>query len=94
MIARYAAADLVTEDDRARWRGLTSSLSAARPLREAWGEVGLGTGAAWGGAASGLLMAAGGFPVLAAVGCAAAAALTATVWAVRARSRHIGSAPR
>ncbi|GAA4251755.1 MFS transporter [Dactylosporangium darangshiense] len=49
--------------------------SAARPRREAWGEIGMGAAAATGGGLSGPLAAASGYPVLAWLGLAIAATL-------------------
>jgi MFS family permease len=47
--------------------------SAQRPRREGWGEVGMGVAAASGAAASGMVMAGGGYPLLAVIGAAVAA---------------------
>jgi len=49
--------------------------SATRPRREAWGEIGMGAAAATGGGLSGPLAAASGYPALAWLGLAIAAAL-------------------
>lgn len=53
---------------------LTAGVDGARrPGREAWGEIGMGLAATGGGGASGPVLAAGGYGLLAACGAAAAA---------------------
>ena len=55
---------------------LTAGIAEAeRPRREGWGEVGMGAAAAVGGAGSGVVVAAAGYPVLALIGAVVAALL-------------------
>lgn len=53
---------------------------AHRPTREGWGEVGMGTAAAGGGAVSGPIMVDGGYGLLAVAGAAAAALVLPVGW--------------
>jgi MFS family permease len=60
---------------------LTADVPAAeRPQREGWGEVGMGVAAAGGGAASGAVMADGGYGLLAASGAAVASLVLPAAW--------------
>jgi MFS family permease len=73
---------------------LTAGVAARdRPRREGRGEAAMGVAAATGGAASGPLLAAGGYPLLAVAG-AAAALLVLPAVAARGRARGTGPGSR
>ncbi|MEP7020938.1 MAG: MFS transporter [Pseudonocardiales bacterium] len=55
-----------------------------RPIREGWGESGMGVAAAGGGVASGVVMAGGGYSMLAAMGAAIACIVFPLAWVGRA----------
>jgi MFS family permease len=60
---------------------LTADVPAGqRPQREGWGEVGMGVAAAGGGAASGAVMADGGYGLLAASGAVVASLVLPAAW--------------
>ncbi|PZS25032.1 MAG: MFS transporter [Pseudonocardiales bacterium] len=54
-----------------------------RPIREGWGESGMGVAAAGGGVASGVVMAGGGYSMLAAMGAAIACIVFPLAWVGR-----------
>jgi MFS family permease len=65
----------------------TGSPASERPRREAWGELSMGVAAVTGGAASGFVVATGGYEALAWSGAAAAAVVLLGAWAARTARR-------
>jgi len=71
---------------------LTAGVPALdRPRQESWGEVGMGAAAAGGGAASGLVVATGAYPVLATIGAVAAGLILPFAWHRRTRRSDIAT---